>query len=150
MEIRQAKIAERLVIAGFQIAMAAETENLELDKATVGKGVTSVFEDQSKGRYFVAESNGKVIGSLLVTYEWSDWRNGNIWWIQSVYIKPEYRRKGVYTKMYQHIKSIVENDESLQGIRLYVEKTNTVAQAVYKNLGMNGNHYSTFEWMKNF
>jgi ribosomal protein S18 acetylase RimI-like enzyme len=84
----------------------------------------------------------------MITYEWSDWRNRNIWWIQSVYVKPEARRKGVYAAMYAHIKNLVQADPSIGGIRLYVDKTNTPAQHTYSKLGMNGDHYQVFEWMK--
>ena len=148
MKIRKAKPSDKSSIAGFQIAMASETEDIKLDPLTVDKGVEAVFNDPSKGIYFVAESNGKVIGSLMVTFEWSDWRNGNVWWIQSVYIKPEFRRMGIYSKMYSHVKDIVLKDKNLRGLRLYADKTNGVAQKAYHKLGMDSNHYAMFEWMK--
>ncbi len=130
--------------------MARETEELELDRETCGKGVAAVFDDQSLGRYFVAEENGEVVGSLLITYEWSDWRAGMVWWIQSVYVVPELRRQGVYRGLYEHVQKIVQDDESVSGIRLYVDRRNTRAQQVYETLGMNGEHYLVFEWMKHF
>ena len=129
--------------------MALETENLILDSKTIKEGVTAVFSDPSKGYYFVAEENGKVIGSLLTTFEWSDWRNGTVLWIQSVYVLPEHRKKGVYRILYSHIKSMVEQDNNLKGIRLYAEKSNTTAQIVYKAMEMTDEHYLLYEWLKN-
>ena len=148
MEIRRAIPEDWSAIASFQVAMALETEDVNLDPIVVEKGVKAVFNDPSKGHYFVADDNGEVVGSLMITFEWSDWRNGNVWWIQSVYIKADYRRKGVFSQMYKHIKSIVEADENLRGIRLYVDKTNQKAQKTYANLGMDSHHYCMFEWMK--
>ena len=135
-------------IVKFQLAMAAETENIELDKKTVTKGVSAVIDDPSKGRYYLAEKKGKIIGSLLTTFEWSDWRNGTVLWIQSVYILPEFRRKGVYSNMYKHIKNMVLKDEKLNGIRLYADKDNNIAHTTYLKLGMTPDHYITFEWLK--
>lgn len=148
MKIREATVADKPKIAAFQIAMAHETENLKLDPPIVDMGVQAVFDDPSKGIYFVAETNDEVVGSLLITYEWSDWRNGNVWWIQSVYVIPGFRRKGVYSKMYSYIQALVNENKSLRGIRLYADKSNLVAQSAYHNLGMNSEHYSLFEWMK--
>ena len=135
-------------IADFQIAMARETEDLDLDEATCRRGVEAVFNNPSRGRYFVAEIGGRVIASLLITYEWSDWRNGNVWWIQSVYVRPESRKQGIYTGLYEHVQKIASRDESIRGIRLYVDRRNTRAQEVYRRCGMNGDHYLVFEWMK--
>jgi ribosomal protein S18 acetylase RimI-like enzyme len=128
--------------------MAKETEDLALDSEVCRAGVARVFEDPALGRYFVAEDEGRVVGSLMITYEWSDWRCGTVWWIQSVYVEPEYRGRGVYRLMYRTIQQIVEADETIRGIRLYVDKRNTTAQRVYERLGMNGEHYQLFEWMK--
>src|SRR5262249_57735031 len=133
-------------IIEFQQAMGRETESIELDAPTVTRGVHAVFEDLSRGRYFVAEASGVVIASLLITYEWSDWRNGNVWWIQSVYVRPAHRRRGVYARMYEHVKAIAER-EDVRGIRLYVDRRNTPAQDVYRRCGMNGEHYLACEWM---
>ena len=127
--------------------MARETEELELDREVLTSGVQAVFADPALGRYYVAEENGKVIGSLMITYEWSDWRNGTVWWIQSVYVIPEFRRRGIYAGLYAHVKQIVEQS-TVRGIRLYVDKRNTAAQQVYTRLGMNGEHYLVFEWMR--
>ncbi len=146
--VKEASFSDADGIAGFQIAMALETENLQLDKILVQQGVNAVFEDTGKGRYFIALDDEKLIASLMITDEWSDWRNGYIYWIQSVYVLPEYRGKGVFKQMYLHIKALVQNDPALSGIRLYVDKTNHKAQKVYKNIGMNDSHYQLFEWMQ--
>jgi GNAT superfamily N-acetyltransferase len=145
---RDAVRSDHASIVDFQIAMARETEDVTLDRYLCGEGVAAVFDDASRGRYFVAEHDGVVAGSLLITYEWSDWRNGNVWWIQSVYVLPELRGRGVYAGLYQHVRAIVEGDPALRGIRLYVDRRNNVAQQVYTKLGMNGEHYLVFEWMK--
>jgi len=133
-------------IVDFQQAMARETEEIALDRDVVTRGVQAVFDDPSRGRYFVAEAEGQVVASLLITYEWSDWRNGVVWWIQSVYVVPEYRKRGVYAGLYAHVKQTA--DASVKGIRLYVDRRNKAAQEVYRRLGMNGDHYLVFEWMK--
>ena len=148
MIIRKAVPSDTEQIAGFQLSMARETENISLDPATVTQGVKAVFSDTSKGNYFVAEQDGHVIASLLTTFEWSDWRNGTVLWIQSVYVLPEFRGKGVYRAMYTHIKSLVEQETKLKGIRLYAEKTNTIAHQVYEKLGMTAEHYQLYEWLK--
>lgn len=135
-------------ILEFQIAMALETEDVRLEREITGQGVQAVFADPSKGRYFVGEENGRVIASLLITYEWSDWRNGTVWWIQSVYVAPEARGRGVYAGLYQHVKAMVEAEPAIRGIRLYVDNRNKAAQNVYARLGMEGEHYRVFEWMK--
>ena len=147
-QYRDATRLDTIDIVNFQIAMARETENLELSRPVCMRGVEAVFEDRNLGRYFVAESGPDLIASLLITYEWSDWRNGVVWWIQSVYVRPEDRGRGVYTGLYHHVKKLAEGYEMVKGIRLYVDRTNTGAQAVYRRLGMNGEHYLTFEWMK--
>ncbi len=145
---RDAVRSDHPSIVDFQVAMALETESIELDRPTCAKGVAAVFDDSALGRYFVAEENGRVVGSLLITYEWSDWRNGNVWWIQSVYIVPDLRGRGIYAGLYRHVQAIVDADPSLRGIRLYVDRRNTSAQQVYTKLAMNGEHYQVFEWMK--
>ena len=111
-------------------------------------GVHRLFKDSTKGRYYVAEEGGEVVGSLMTTYEWSDWRNGTVLWIQSVYVEKKHRGQGVYKKMYNHIQQLVDADPDLKGIRLYVDKTNVAAQQTYKKIGMNGEHYTVYEWMK--
>ncbi len=145
---RGAQPSDRDVIVDFQIAMARETEDVVLDDEVCTKGVAAVLADSSLGRYFVAERDGGVVGSLLLTYEWSDWRNGMVWWIQSVYVVPEMRGQRVYAGLYEHVKRLARADETVRGIRLYVDRRNTAAQQVYTRLGMNGEHYQVFEWMK--
>ena len=145
---RDAVPADATRIVDFQIAMAQETEDFALDRLTCSFGVAAVFKDATLGRYFVAESDANVIASLMITFEWSDWRNGMVWWIQSVYVTPEFRRRGIYAGLYNHVKSMVESDENVRGLRLYVDKRNKPAQEVYRRMGMNGEHYQVFEWMK--
>lgn len=147
MHYREALPADASAIIEFQLAMARETEDLELDREVLTRGVEALFADPALGRYYVAEEDGRVAGSLMITYEWSDWRNGMVWWIQSVYVTPEFRRRGVYAGLYAHVKSMVEQS-TVRGIRLYVDKRNKPAQDVYTRLGMNGEHYLVFEWMK--
>jgi GNAT superfamily N-acetyltransferase len=148
MEVRTAIKNDHETLVAFQLAMARETEGIELDFATVEKGVQAVLNDVSKGKYYVAEVDEEVVGSLLTTYEWSDWRNGTILWIQSVYVLPEFRRKGIYKSMYAHIKNMVLENQNLNGIRLYADKSNIAAHKTYQKLGMIHDHYVTFEWLK--
>lgn len=149
MIIREARKEDAGKISAFQLEMALETENLQLDKNTVDLGVEQVFQDSTKGTYYIAEKDGQVIASLLTTYEWSDWRNGTVLWIQSVYVSPAFRGNGVYKKMYHHIQQLVDRTPELKGIRLYVDQTNNRAQQVYQKLGMTAEHYQLFEWLKN-
>ncbi len=144
---RKATLSDARSITGFQLKMAWETENMKLDHSTVTNGVGAVFADSTKGEYYVAESEGSVIASLLITYEWSDWRNSNIWWIQSVYVVPEFRRQGVFRQLYHHIKNIAE-EQGIAGLRLYVETGNSRAQKTYESLGMSSEHYAFYEWMR--
>ncbi len=150
-KVRAANRNDIPAIISFQLSMAMETEGLELDKPVLEQGVTAVFDDPSKGAYFIAEKDSEPVGGLMTTYEWSDWRNGTILWIQSVYVKKEHRKQGIYRKLYEHVKSLVlEQGSPYRGIRLYVDKTNVAAQQVYAKLGMNNHHYEMFEWMKEF
>jgi GNAT superfamily N-acetyltransferase len=145
--VRQATPTDASTIIDFQLKMAWETENIKLVPETVTKGVDAVFRDQSRGQYYVAESEGSVVASLLITYEWSDWRNCNVWWFQSVYVVPEFRRKGIFRQMYSHIRELAEKQD-IAGLRLYVETKNSRAQKTYKALGMSSEHYSFYEWMR--
>ena len=148
MIIRQAKETDSSSVVEFQLAMAWETEQLLLHEPTVIKGVAAVFADPAKGTYYVAETEGKVVGSLLTTFEWSDWRNGTVIWIQSVYVRPEFRKQSVFSRLYKHIQEFVVSNPDLRGIRLYADKTNTSAHNVYEHLGMTAEHYQMYEWMK--
>jgi L-amino acid N-acyltransferase YncA len=146
--IREATNQDIPSIIDFQLKLALETENITLEISTLTRGVHELFKDSTKGSYYVAEEQGEVIGCLMTTYEWSDWRCGTVIWLQSVYIAATHRGKGVYKKMYEHIQQMVLNAPDLRGIRLYVDKSNQSAQLVYSKLGMNGEHYQVFEWMK--
>lgn len=146
--LRPARPEDAPEIAGFQILMARETEGLELDPETVRRGVGAVFADPARGEYTVAEADGRVIGCLMVTFEWSDWRNATVLWIQSLYVTAEMRGRGVYRALYEHLQARVQGSQGLLGIRLYVDKRNTAAQRVYTRLGMTREHYELFEWMK--
>ena len=148
MIVRQANDKDSTSIVEFQLAMALETEQLQLHEPTVIKGVSAVFADSSKGTYYVAEAEGKVVGSLLTTFEWSDWRNGTVLWIQSVYVRPEFRKRSIFSRLYKHIQEKVAANPDLRGIRLYADKTNTSAHGVYEHLGMTAEHYQMYEWMK--
>ena len=144
--IRPATEADIQFIIDSQLSMALETEQLRLEPHLVEKGVKAVFSDSGRGFYLLAEAGGFRAGCLMVTPEWSDWRNASIWWFQSVYVIPEYRRMGVFRMMYDHVKQ--EGIEcGIAGLRLYVESANVRAQKTYEAMGMNGSHYRTFEWM---
>jgi GNAT superfamily N-acetyltransferase len=145
--IRKAVPYDSEAIIDFQQKMALETEGMTLNPAKVNPGVKAVFDDPSKGIYWVAEADGAVIASLLITYEWSDWRNCNVWWFQSVYVVPKFRRKGVFREMYSGIRSLAEK-EGIAGLRLYVETKNERAKKTYESLGMSSEHYSFYEWMR--
>lgn len=147
-EIRKAKLTDRDQIAQFQVEMAWETEDYKLDGNTVLKGVEAVLCNDRLGVYYLAVVDHKIVGSLLTTYEWSDWRNGTVLWIQSVFVDAPFRKLGIYGHLYSYIKALVAADESLKGIRLYVDESNKGAREVYTRLGMNGEHYRVFEWMK--
>ena len=135
-------------IIDFQQKMAFETEDLQLDIPTLTNGVRAAFSDINKGRYFMADVDGQTIGSFLITYEWSDWRNGTVLWMQSVYVEAEFRKIGVFKVMYNYLQEMLDKDDHLKGIRLYVEKTNVKAQKAYERMGMENHHYEMFEWMK--
>lgn len=148
MLIREATVKDIPHLLDFQLKMALETENITLEISSLTLGVNRLFKDPTKGRYYVAEDAGEVLGCLMTTYEWSDWRNGTVLWIQSVYVARDHRGKGVYKRMYEHIKQLVLDDPDLRGIRLYVDKSNHSAKDAYTALRMNGEHYQMYEWMK--
>ena len=146
--IRLAEIRDGLVLTEFNQAMAFETERKELISKVVSEGVKKILKNSNLGFYVIAERNKEVIGSLMITTEWSDWRNGMFWWIQSVYIKPNERRKGIYTKLYNFIKESANNNPSICGFRLYVENENILAKNAYKTLGMMETGYRIYEELK--
>lgn len=145
--IRDAKTSDSTKIAAGNTMMAEETEGKALDPASIELGVRTILGDQTKGRYWVAESAGNVIGQIMVTYEWSDWRNGTIWWIQSVFVKRDWRRKGVFSALYHHVESLAANEPGVIGLRLYVEENNQRAQRAYEALGMVNPGYLVMECM---
>ena len=137
-----------MVIFNFQIEMALESEGLKLDPQTVEKGVLRVFENPNIGNYMVYLDGDEILGCLLIQNEWSDWRNGVVLWIHSVYILPQFRKRGIFKKMYEELKRKVGNDPNLLGLRLYVDKKNIGAQKVYEKLNMGNDHYMLYEWLK--
>ncbi len=146
--VRQAVPTDGQTIARFQEKLALETENIHLETHTVEAGVNAVFFDSARGTYYIAEAAGEIKACLLITREWSDWRDGWMLWIQSVYVLPDYRKKGIFKALYDHIKQLVEDRNDLKGIRLYVDRANERAIRVYRHCGMDGEHYSLFEWIK--
>lgn len=148
--IRYATEDDMAFIVDCQLLMAYETEKMELDKLTVTLGIQSVFQDPLKGFYLVGEAGHHLYSCLMITPEWSDWRNNWVWWIQSVYVMPEKRKAGIFGLMYDYVKELVLSREDVAGIRLYVDNTNLTAREVYTRIGMNDEHYRLFEWMKLF
>jgi ribosomal protein S18 acetylase RimI-like enzyme len=146
--IRIARFDDIPVLIRYQQQMAKETEGVTLDPDIVSKGLDQLFNDPSKGKYYVAEVNHVVAGCLMTTFEWSEWRNGTVLWIQSVYVDDAFRNHSVYRTLYEYIKNEVNQDTRLRGVRLYVDRHNARAQEVYRKMGMNGDHYTVFEWMK--
>ncbi|MGM0508882.1 MAG: GNAT family N-acetyltransferase [Fusobacteriota bacterium] len=128
--------------------MAYETENIKLDKEKLTLGVSKLIDDPQKGRYYVYKEDDQVLGQLMITTEWSDWRNGDIWWIQSVYVKKKYRDQGIFKKLYKKVENIVNNNEKICGLRLYVEKENDLAKKVYEKMGMQKSYYEIYEKIK--
>ena len=145
MQIRTATAEDVDSLVEFNQAMALETEGKRLDPDTLRAGVSAVFADAKKGFYVVADDDGRVAAGLMVTTEWSDWRNGWFWWIQSVYVRPEHRGSGLYGHMYEFIKARATESGDVCGFRLYVEKENERAQRVYEKLGMERTYYLMYE-----
>jgi ribosomal protein S18 acetylase RimI-like enzyme len=146
--VRKSILADLKTLADFQQRLAKESESFELDLSTVKKGIQAMFDDPSRGTYFIAEVDGVIAGCHSVTYEWSDWRNGMVWWLQSVYVAEQFRKNGVFKAMYDNLQSLIKADPNVVGLRLYVDKSNAAAQKVYASIGMNGDHYAVFELMK--
>ena len=148
MNIRKALNKDIDVIARYNYNLAYETENKILDMNILTKGVEAIIKDENKGIYHVCEINGEVVGQIMYTFEWSDWRNGTFLWIQSVYVNKEFRGMGVFKALYKFIRDISDNDNNICGIRLYVEKENTIAKKTYKNIGMKECNYYIYEYDK--
>jgi ribosomal protein S18 acetylase RimI-like enzyme len=145
MIIRRALAQDADELAQFNINMARETEGLELKPEVIGAGVRAMIENPQRGFYLVVELDNGIQASLMVTNEWSDWRNGNFWWIQSVYVRPQYRRQGLYRELYARVKELAEQDPAVCGFRLYVEQENSAAQKTYQALGMQQTDYRIYE-----
>ena len=150
MDIREADIDDLEVIVRFNREMAREAEGRELDPSTLRAGVNALLSDPVRGRYYLAVEDGRVLGQLLVTTEWSDWRNGEIWWIGSVYVAPEHRRRGVYSALHRHVRERARRLGAV-GLRLYVDRENRAARRSYKELGMERARYAMYEeiWGEN-
>ncbi len=157
MKIRKAVLSDAEVIAQFNINLARETEHLQLDPKTVLAGVKALLRDSAKGIYFVAEAGTEntgrgrkktrtqIAGQLCITYEWSDWRNGNFWWIQSVYVRQELRGRGIFAALFEHVQALARREKDVCGLRLYMEQDNERARRAYQKLGMKQTYYRVFE-----
>ena len=144
-EVRRASLTHLDTIVDFNAAMARETEDKELDLDLLRPGVEAVLTRNDLGFYLVAEQSGRPVGQLLITYEWSDWRNAFFWWIQSVYVNPEHRRLGVYKALNDYASKEARGQGNVCGLRLYVDKDNDIAQGVYNSLGMSRARYDMYE-----
>jgi GNAT superfamily N-acetyltransferase len=143
--IRRAVPTDAPIVVEYNRRLALETEGKSLDLAVLAAGVAGGLADEKKARYFVAENEGRVVGQLMLTLEWSDWRNGWVWWIQSVYVHPDARRRGVFRALYEHVHQAASADPHVVGIRLYMERENLVAQQTYLSLGMELSSYVVLE-----
>lgn len=148
LNIRKAKPSDSERIVELQLRMAQETEDLQLDRDVVSKGVQGIFQEPARGTYWVAEEKPRLLAVLLAIPEWSDWRNGTVLWIHSLYVIPQARNRGIYKKLYLNLKKQIQQSPDLMGLRLYVDKRNKSAQKVYEKLGMNKEHYELYEWLK--
>jgi GNAT superfamily N-acetyltransferase len=144
-QLRDARPADLDFLVSGNCHMARETEGVELDPRLVGPGTRAVLEDPALGRYFIAESDGVPVGQLMLTFEWSDWRNGVFWWIQSVYVEPDHRGQGVFGALFRHVARLARASDGVCGLRLYVDRDNRRAQAVYAHLGLHLTHYDVME-----
>ncbi len=143
--IRKAELSDAEIIADFNLRLARETENLQLDASQLLNGVTALLRDSSKGMYYVAEIAGEIAGQVMVTYEWSDWRNGNLWWLQSVYVKESFRGRGIFRALFNHVKRLAREQGGVEAIRLYMHEHNDTARHAYQALGMAKTEYIVYE-----
>lgn len=143
--IREARPADHALLVDFAAAMARETEGKELDPTALQPGVAALLADPQKGRTFVLEEAGAPVATLMLTTEWSDWRNGYFWWIQSVYVQPSSRGRGHYRRLHEHVRTLAAAAPDVYGLRLYVERENEGARATYRALGMHETHYLLYE-----
>lgn len=146
-QVRIAGVEDIETIAELNIAMAWETEQKQLNPATIRRGIRAVLGDSDYGSYVVAQSSGEVVGCLMITYEWSDWRSGRFWWIQSLYVRPPFRRCGIFKRLHDFVKAQALEHPEVCGIRLYVEQSNHVAQQAYRRIGMTPTTYQIYEEM---
>ena len=144
-EVRRATAADVELVCEFNRLLALESESKTLDSSVLRVGVTAVLADPAKGLYFLATDGAAILGQIGVTYEWSDWRNGWFWWIQSVYVRPEYRRRGVFRSLFEHVEQAARQDPEVIGLRLCVERANTAAEQTYRTLGMDDTGYFVLE-----
>ncbi|WP_405234708.1 GNAT family N-acetyltransferase [Lentisalinibacter salinarum] len=145
LRIRDAGTADAAIIAEFNRLLAAESEDITLSPNTVAAGVAALLADPSLGRYWLAELDGEVVGQIMTTREWSDWRNGMLWWIQSVYVRPEARGRGVFSALYRHVERLARETPGIGGLRLYVDDRNDRARRVYEAMGMEDGGYRVME-----
>lgn len=145
LRVRAARPGDLESLVDFNCLLARETEDHELDPATVRRGLSRLFDNPAAGFYTVAEQGGRVIGCLLITFEWSDWRDGWLWWIQSVYVEAAARRRGVFRQLFEHVREKAETDGDVRGLRLYVERANGRAQATYASMGLEEAPYKLYE-----
>ena len=146
LSIRPATPSDGVGIVDFNFRLAVESENKTLDRSTLESGVAALLEDPGKGSYFLAATgSGEIVGQLMITYEWSDWRNGLFWWLQSVYVIPEFRKQGVFTELLNHVSALALGDPEVCGIRLYVDKDNAPAQSTYGARGFEHGNYELME-----
>ncbi len=143
--IRKADLPDAEVIADFNLRLATETEGLALDPGCISAGVIALLRDPRKGVYYLAEADAQVAGQVMITYEWSDWRNGNLWWLQSVYVRKDFRGKGVFRALFEHVHRLAEQEAGVEAIRLYMHADNQSARRSYEALGMRQTKYVVFE-----
>ncbi|HTU17286.1 MAG TPA: GNAT family N-acetyltransferase [Gemmataceae bacterium] len=145
LSIRRAVLADAAVVSEFNRLLAQESEGKTLDAAVLAAGVAAGLADPAKSVYFLAEEDGAAVGQIMYTMEWSDWRNGWFWWIQSVYVRAEARRRGIFRALYEHVHQAARADGQVIGLRLYVERGNQIAQETYQRMGMESAGYLVFE-----
>jgi GNAT superfamily N-acetyltransferase len=145
--VRSATLADHPAIVEFNLQLAAETEDKSLNRERLSRGVSAVLSDPANGHYFVAEVDGGLAGQIMYTREWSDWRNGTIWWLQSVYVRPELRGQGVFRQLFEHVAGLAQHDPTVVGLRLYVDQRNSSARQVYTRLGLDPAGYEVLERM---
>ena len=145
--VRAARPEDAPLLAEYNLRMAWETEKQRLDPARVSQGVLNGLNRPDRCRYYVVELQGRLVAQAMVTYEWSDWRNGEIWWLQSVYVHPDFRRRGLFRRLWNHIETLAREAPGVVGLRLYVEQDNRSGQSVYQRLGLRPAGYLVYERM---